>query len=82
MSIEVDGILINCHFFTEQEIEFDIDPREITSEEKLSKVFEFMQRIGRLLQKEVIMTPENCQREIVFRYVPETNKIEYIPARK
>jgi len=79
LTIEVDGIFINCHFFTEDEIEFDIDPREIKNEEKLNQLFEFMKKTGGLLEKEVRLTPENYQEGIIFKYVAETNRIEYIP---
>ena len=81
MAIELDGIQINCHFFTEDEIEFDIDPREISTEEKATRLFEFMQIIGKTLQKEVILTPENLQGEVIFKYVPETDDIVYFPPR-
>ena len=82
MSVEVNGIIINSHFFTAQEIEFDIDPQEINNEEKLDQLFEFMREIGWLLQKEVALTPESYEAETIFRYVPETDKIEYNPPRQ
>lgn len=77
MSVQVDGITLNCHFFTEEEIEFDIDPREVNSEERLKELFGFMRRIGQLLQKEVILTPENGREAAIFRYMPETDKMKY-----
>jgi hypothetical protein len=80
LTIEVDGLFINCHFFTEDEIEFDLDPREISSEEKLSHLFLFMKKTGGHLQKEVRLTPENHQEGVIFKYVAETNRIEYIPS--
>src|SRR5437870_3610574 len=30
LSVFVGGIRVNCHFFTPDEIELDIDPREVT----------------------------------------------------
>lgn len=78
MSVELNGIILNCHFFTDEEIEFDIDPREIDSEEKLHQLFKFMRRLGQMFQKEVILTPENAQELIIFRYEPETDKIQHI----
>lgn len=32
LSVDVHGITINCYFFAEDEVEFDIDPREIDGE--------------------------------------------------
>jgi hypothetical protein len=78
MSIDLDGIVINCHFFTDEEIEFDIDPREINSEEKMRQVFEFMRRLGRMFQKNVILTPENAQELIIFKYELKTDMVRHI----
>ena len=79
MSLALGGIIINSHFFTDQQIEFDIDPREINSEEKLNQLFGFMRGIGQLLQKEVLLTSENAQEIIIFRYMPDTERVEHNP---
>jgi hypothetical protein len=79
MTIDIEGIFLNCHFFTEEEIEFDLDPGEVNGEEKLEQLFKFMQLIGALLQKEVILTPENMQEIAIFSYKPGTGKIEFMP---
>jgi len=34
LCIDVGGVTLSCHFFTQQEIEFDLDPREVTGEQK------------------------------------------------
>jgi hypothetical protein len=38
MSINTTGIKINCHFFSQDEIEFDIDPKQIKNENDVSTV--------------------------------------------
>ncbi|WJS96932.1 hypothetical protein NYQ10_10855 [Flavobacterium johnsoniae] len=58
-SIIIDNIIINQHFFSINEIEFDIDPREITSFEDYKEILNFMNEISRILQKSVILTGEN-----------------------
>lgn len=63
--IFIDGIQINCHFFSESEIENDIDPREINSIEDHKKVLKYMTDLSIILNKEVILTPEN-QLDIVL----------------
>ena len=78
LSINIGSVILNCHFFTEDEIEFDIDPREIVSAVQSEQVFAFMRHVGQLLNKEVILTPENEPRIVIFRFVPSTETLEYI----
>lgn len=73
--IFIDKIQINNHFFTDTEIENDIDPREINSIDDHEKVVKYMTDLSKLLNKSVILTPENDQ-EIVLMKVSK-NGIEY-----
>ncbi|MGG0177499.1 hypothetical protein [Gottfriedia acidiceleris] len=59
MSIDINGVLVNCHFFGEDEIEFDINPQEIIGLTEASSVFEFMSKLSNILGKEIILTEEN-----------------------
>ena len=58
-SVIIDNITINTHFFSDEEIEFDIDPSEINSEKDFEKVLIFMNNISRALHKPIILTGEN-----------------------
>lgn len=77
MSIDVSGIVVNCHFFDQNEIEFDIDPREVTDESKALAIFEFMSQIGAELQKDVFLTEENAQEDAWFTYEVATGEIVF-----
>ena len=79
LSVDVHGILLNCHFFTEEEVEFDLDPQEIDSEERLQALFRFMRRIGEAAGRQVIMTPENAAHYPVFVFFPESGEIRHTP---
>jgi len=59
VSVDLNGIIVNCHFFLPDQIEFDIDPKEITSTDDAEKVIEFMKSISELLQTQVTLTAEN-----------------------
>ncbi|GGF23455.1 hypothetical protein [Flavobacterium limi] len=59
VAIIIDDIIINTHFFTVDEIEFDIEPEEINSVEDYEKVLSFMNKISRVLNKQLILTGEN-----------------------
>lgn len=68
--IFIDKIQINCHFFSESEIENDIDPREINSIEDHKKVLRYMTDLSMILNKEVILTPES-EPEVILMNVNE-----------
>ncbi len=59
VAIIIDDIIINTHFFTVDEIEFDIEPKEINSVEDYKKVLSFMNEISRILNRQLILTGEN-----------------------
>lgn len=71
LRIQTDGPVLNCHFFTEEEIEFDLDPREVPTEREAEKLFQFIQALGKALGKAVRMTPENLQEKVLLEYDPE-----------
>ncbi|SDL01483.1 hypothetical protein SAMN05421823_104149 [Catalinimonas alkaloidigena] len=52
-------MLIKCHFFTDDEIENDVDPREVRSLEDHQRLLDYMIRLSTLLDQPVILTPEN-----------------------
>lgn len=58
-SIYLDNIIVNTHFFSDVEIEFDVNPTEINSFEDHQKVVSFIKRLSNLLKKEVFITPED-----------------------
>ena len=80
LRVTVGEIALNCHFFDAHEIEFELDPREVDGEEKLHALFAFMRDVARLLDKAVILTPENAQTSVVFRAAPDGEAVQYDPA--
>ncbi len=77
-SFKVNSIQLNCHFFDETQIEFDLDPRDVKSELEAQHIFSFMRRLGQLLNREVILTPENSPQIPIFKFSLLTNQIEHI----
>ncbi|MEW9674209.1 hypothetical protein [Ammoniphilus sp. 3BR4] len=43
------GVDIACHFFSVEEVEFDVSPREINKITEAKAVFEFMDKLSGLL---------------------------------
>jgi hypothetical protein len=79
LNLDVQGIDLACHFFTDTEIEFDLLPQQVRDEATLSAVLGFMTEIGSLLGKTVILTPENWQKSPIFKYDPSNQQTTYCP---
>jgi hypothetical protein len=77
LSVKFYGILANCHFFTRDEIEFDIDPREIEGQRQLDALLAFMRLLSDATGKDAVLTPENCREIVIFRSRPGQSAIEY-----
>jgi hypothetical protein len=77
LSISINGLLANCHFFGMEEIELDIDPREVVSEENFRDLMDFISNLGKALSKQVIITPENMPGMPLFLFTPENNEVKY-----
>src|SRR5262245_25635206 len=77
LSVNVGNLLVNCHFFTVDEIELDISPREVKGERELEDLFDFLRRLCRILNKQTVLTPESGPEFWIFRFNPGINDPEY-----
>ena len=68
---------LNCHFFTEDEVEFDLDPREMKPE-LLGTLVDFFRLLGEATTKPVLLTMENMPEAVIMRFEPTTGKVEYV----
>ncbi|MFT5618510.1 MAG: hypothetical protein ACI85I_001745 [Arenicella sp.] len=68
-------IQINSHFFWHEEIENDLDPREFKTIEEHYSLIEFLIKMSTVLEKEVIVTPENGREYILISVNQE--KVEF-----
>jgi hypothetical protein len=77
LQIDKGHLTLNCFFFTSEEIDFDLDPRDFqgdTASQQLSRLLEFLRTIGRLLNKAVVLTQEVNRSFTLFRFDPETDE--------
>lgn len=77
LSVDESDLGLICHFFWPDEIEFDLDPRAIADQTRLDRLLAFMQMLGQLLRKEVILTPEDMPERPFLRYDPQTGKEDW-----
>jgi len=58
-AFSLGDIQLNTHFFTEEEIEHDLDPASIKSLEHHARLMEYMITLAKVLGKNVDLTAEN-----------------------
>lgn len=66
LELRIGGATLNCHFFTEDEIELDLDPREVSEQGAMDDIVSFMAQLSGLVQRPTILTPENFQSEALI----------------
>ena len=74
-NVFIGKVQINNHFFIDTEIENDIDPREINTISDHECVVKYMTDLSNLLDKPVILTPENEQETILM--IVSKSEVEY-----
>jgi hypothetical protein len=72
VQINLSGILLNCHCFSEEEIELDLDPREVEDATKFEQLLRFMRELAEALLKPVFLTYENMKNAVIH-VVPPPN---------
>jgi hypothetical protein len=72
LSIRAGRTTVVFHFFSESEIDCDIDPRKVTSQADLDALLTFMSQLGDSIQKPVNLTYENCPNDPILSYDPGT----------
>lgn len=78
LAIDLGGATACCHFFTEDEIELDIDPREVGSPVTEQNVLKFIVMMGAQLDRDVILTQENRRDEVWFRYSSKDDLVQSV----
>jgi hypothetical protein len=76
----VAGMRLACHLFTQDEIEFDLRPEEVTGPDQLNALVVFLRELGRITGKSVALTPENLLASPILRFQPGDD-VAYLPDR-
>jgi hypothetical protein len=77
LRFRVGRALVVFHFFSEEEIECDVVPHEISSQTDLDALLGFVRQIGDATHKRVVVTPENGREHPFISYEPESREFEY-----
>jgi hypothetical protein len=76
LRVRVGNSVVNAHFFWAEEIECDIDPREVTSQAGLDALLDFIRQLGDATGKRFMLSPENLPESPFLSYWPQTNCFE------
>ena len=79
LTIDIAGMQLNCHFFWPADIEFDLDPKEVT-ETNFAALLEFMRSVGSRLEKDVVLAPENMPHHPFLVYSAERAAFDFVPS--
>jgi hypothetical protein len=78
LTVMVGAATLNCHFFRGNDIEFDLDPREIAGPPQAEALASFMQLLGEATRKPVILCHENAQHAVIARYSPSDGEVFWV----
>jgi hypothetical protein len=70
LEVTVGNIRVNCHFFCEEQVEFDIDPRDVRDEEDFEVIADFMSILADATGKPAILTHENIADAVILTMQP------------
>ncbi|MGH7975323.1 MAG: hypothetical protein ACREDS_08215 [Limisphaerales bacterium] len=68
-----------CHFFCIEQIEFDVDPREVSSATAFDGLTSLLKLLGDELDKRVIMSYESEEQHPFLIYEPSKKEFDYFP---
>ena len=76
LRIEVTPLIsLNAHFFSSEEVEFDLDPRAVRDRADLDALTEFIRTVGRTLDRPVYIGIEGLPRPLEYmRYEPTPDR--------
>jgi hypothetical protein len=82
LTVMVGAVWLNCHFFQGDDIEFDLDSRDISGSSQAEALASFMQLLGGATHKPVILCHENAQHAVIARYSPSDAGVVWERARE
>jgi hypothetical protein len=67
---DVGGIQLACHFFTPEEIEFDLRPEGVDGPARLASLVDFLAALATASGKPALLTHENMPHAVILRVEP------------
>lgn len=73
LSVMLGQVSVNCHFFVDWQLEFDISPREIAGPAEHEAVLDFVEQLSIAIELPVDITSENSETAPFITYSPTTH---------
>ncbi len=78
LTLDVGGLRVNCYFFQSNDLELDLRPEEVVNDERFAALTGLMEGLGRLVDKNVVLTYQNGKDDAVFlEFRPEDSELTY-----
>lgn len=65
LSFQAGDVRLNCHFFSADEIELDLDPRDVTGDIQLAALADLMGWMADTIGRLVVLTSENLPAAVI-----------------
>lgn len=59
--LQVGGLELHCHFYDDNRIEFDLDPREFQGQAELDALLSFLRLVADATGREAVLVPEGLE---------------------
>lgn len=82
LNVQVGRVTLNCHFFDESEIEFDLDPRDLQGPKDLDALVGFLRLIASATALDVMLTPENDPDHALLYVDSDDLSVEHTPLNR
>jgi hypothetical protein len=80
VSVRAGPVTANCHFVSTNEVELDIDPREVTGESTFEAVLAIMRLVAAAVRVPVFAVPEGGAPAVAFLRVQPDGRVDTRPA--
>ncbi|HEV7302207.1 MAG TPA: hypothetical protein VGN72_22910 [Tepidisphaeraceae bacterium] len=60
-------LVLACHFFSAEEIELDVVPNDLQSDDAVCMLIDFMRWLGQVVDRPVVLTHENRREDVILR---------------
>lgn len=77
-----EGMLAIFRMYEVEQIEFDVDLRELQGQDRLDLLCEFLRVLGRKLVKPVVVTAEGCPDDPLLGFVPAVDRVVVLASER
>lgn len=82
LNVQVGRVTLNCHFFDESEIEFDLDPRDLQGPKDLDALVGFLRVLASATALDVMLTPENDPDHAILYVDSDDLSVDHTPLNR